>query len=292
MNEPAIPPEWEARPDAGPTRVLAWAPLERHEWVRAALAGEGLEIDFVRSAEQAAAANADMAIISHEFVAMGNPGALARCLDAEGDTEPRPIVVVIDAPEEARVRYQRGGADIAAGRETSARELGARICALLRRARMERDRSTLTGLPGNRALRRRLVETLERGQTVALTMADIDDFKAFNDTHGHLAGDALICMLADALRLATRTWGAFLAHVGGDDFAIICGTHEAAETARAAEAEFARRREDVPGEERPQVTIVSTTVAPEEAEGLDAVFRRLARLRRVARGGGNGRSEE
>ena len=58
---------------------------------------------------------------------------------------------------------------------------------------------------------------------VALIMFDIDNFKNFNDTYGHHAGDIVIKKTADAARGAASKHGkqAFLARYGGEEFAVL-----------------------------------------------------------------------
>ena len=51
---------------------------------------------------------------------------------------------------------------------------------------------------------------------------DLDRFKAVNDVFGHAAGDALLREVAHRLEAACE--GAFLARVGGDEFAVITPT--------------------------------------------------------------------
>ena len=55
-------------------------------------------------------------------------------------------------------------------------------------------RDALTGLPNRRALDdqlpREMARALREATTLCLAIVDIDHFKAYNDTHGHLAGDA------------------------------------------------------------------------------------------------------
>ncbi|MFW5867468.1 MAG: hypothetical protein ACOCX2_06600, partial [Armatimonadota bacterium] len=66
--------------------------------------------------------------------------------------------------------------------------------------------------------------------------------------------------------------------------AVVCGPGAAEEIARAAESQFVRAAQAA-GATRPQVTIVNTTVTPQEAGQLEGAFRRLARVRREARDG-------
>jgi two-component system cell cycle response regulator len=58
-------------------------------------------------------------------------------------------------------------------------------------------------------------------KSLALLFVDIDHFKKINDTHGHLAGDAVLSAVA---RVMTETIRAedVLARYGGEEFAVIC----------------------------------------------------------------------
>ncbi len=84
---------------------------------------------------------------------------------------------------------------------------------------------SLTGL----ANRRRLDETLEtewrraaRLQTpLAAVIADIDAFKAYNDTLGHPEGDKCLIAVADVIREAASRAGDFAARYGGEEFIIL-----------------------------------------------------------------------
>jgi diguanylate cyclase (GGDEF)-like protein len=54
----------------------------------------------------------------------------------------------------------------------------------------------------------------------SLALIDLDGFKAVNDTYGHAAGDCALTTFAQRLASATGN-GAFLARIGGDEFAVI-----------------------------------------------------------------------
>jgi diguanylate cyclase (GGDEF)-like protein len=84
------------------------------------------------------------------------------------------------------------------------------------------EHDALTGLRNHGAFQRELgqaVATAE-GAPFAVLMLDLDSFKAFNDSCGHPAGDALLARIADAIREATRA-GDALYRYGGDEFAVI-----------------------------------------------------------------------
>ena len=63
--------------------------------------------------------------------------------------------------------------------------------------------------------------TLHGDTTMYILMIDLNYFKAINDTYGHREGDEALARVAAALKKATSERPAFLARVGGDEFAII-----------------------------------------------------------------------
>lgn len=77
-------------------------------------------------------------------------------------------------------------------------------------------RDELTGLPGRRALNERLQRM---GRVYALAMADVDHFKAFNDTHGHDVGDQVLRMVAAQLRRVPGGGQAY--RYGGEEFTLV-----------------------------------------------------------------------
>jgi diguanylate cyclase (GGDEF)-like protein len=84
------------------------------------------------------------------------------------------------------------------------------------------EHDALTGLRNHGSFQRELGEAAAtaEGAAFAVLMLDLDSFKAFNDTCGHPAGDALLASVAEAMRAATRA-GDTLYRYGGDEFAAI-----------------------------------------------------------------------
>ena len=101
--------------------------------------------------------------------------------------------------------------------ESEREELLARVEAIART-------DELTGLPNRRSweeeLRRELARSRRRGERFAVVLLDLDRFKAFNDAHGHQAGDELLREAATAWRLALRVTD-FIARYGGEEFALL-----------------------------------------------------------------------
>lgn len=96
----------------------------------------------------------------------------------------------------------------------------------------------LTGTFNRRYFQTRLEEELERSRrhTLSLTLllVDIDNFKTINDTHGHLAGDAVLKDIAEILRRSVRMFDV-CARFGGEEFAIIMPGSNAESVATVAE---------------------------------------------------------
>lgn len=56
---------------------------------------------------------------------------------------------------------------------------------------------------------------------IALILADIDYFKQYNDTYGHLLGDSCLKYVAQALQSSIRHTHDLVARYGGEEFAVI-----------------------------------------------------------------------
>ena len=82
----------------------------------------------------------------------------------------------------------------------------------------------LTGLANRSLFSDRLQEAIQRlrllGQGFAVLVIDLDDFKAVNDAHGHVAGDHMLYAVAQRLRGAVRSVDT-VARLGGDEFAVV-----------------------------------------------------------------------
>lgn len=68
-----------------------------------------------------------------------------------------------------------------------------------------------------RALDAEFIRSRTQGQVLSLALFDVDGLKRVNDTHGHLAGDALLRSLAGCVTRCKRSYD-ILGRWGGDEF--------------------------------------------------------------------------
>lgn len=72
----------------------------------------------------------------------------------------------------------------------------------------------------NEYMGKRLAQANRYAEDLALIMIDLDGFKLLNDTHGHLAGDAVLVETADLLRRVVRD-ADLIFRYGGDEFLLV-----------------------------------------------------------------------
>jgi len=139
------------------------------------------------------------------------------------------------------------GADDVLQLPLSSDELYARLRAAQRFIQMQRKlvhmatRDGLTGLLNRPAFFSRTARLCrDRAAPLAVVMADIDHFKAVNDSYGHAAGDKALRAVADCLggsHDSTTTREANLAaRMGGEEFALLLDGADADKACRAAES--------------------------------------------------------
>jgi diguanylate cyclase (GGDEF)-like protein len=82
----------------------------------------------------------------------------------------------------------------------------------------------LTSIPNRRAFDMRLDSEWNRAKrtsrSIALLLVDIDHFKQYNDTYGHLAGDDCLRRVARSIAAAATRSSDFVARYGGEEFAV------------------------------------------------------------------------
>jgi diguanylate cyclase (GGDEF)-like protein len=83
---------------------------------------------------------------------------------------------------------------------------------------------SLTGLYNRRHLMGTLASEVQRSRRLrrafSVLLADVDRFKQYNDTHGHLAGDSALVKIAEVFRKTTRQVDC-VARYGGEEFVVM-----------------------------------------------------------------------
>lgn len=134
-------------------------------------------------------------------------------------------------------------------------------------------RDGLTGIANRRrfddTLARAWRQSLRSASSLSLVMADIDNFKTYNDTYGHLAGDECLRVVAQALTGALKRPGDLAARYGGEEFAMILentsqsGAQHMAESMRKAVQALGLEHQGSTAAPVVTVTLGTATVVPQ-----------------------------
>ncbi|HTS66113.1 MAG TPA: diguanylate cyclase [Candidatus Acidoferrales bacterium] len=146
--------------------------------------------------------------------------------------EPYTYILLLTARTESQdlVEGMDAGADDYLTKPFNAQELrvriraGRRILDLQDALRLQATHDGLTRLLNRNSILEKLDEEIARNQResspVALLMVDLDHFKSINDTHGHLAGDAVLREAASRMKTALRCYDS-LGRYGGEEFLVV-----------------------------------------------------------------------
>jgi diguanylate cyclase (GGDEF)-like protein len=155
----------------------------------------------------------------------------------------------------------------------------------------------LTGLNNYRFMLQRLDDEIERarrfGRNLSLLMLDADDFKLYNDTHGHPAGDIALSELALAMQGAVRDIDV-VCRYGGEEFAVLLpetdpdGAFVAAEKVR--EAVSSHSFSDADGNKTQRITVsIGLSTFPHPASDREELLKQADDALYVAKRTGRNR---
>jgi diguanylate cyclase (GGDEF)-like protein len=167
-----------------------------------------------------------------------------------GAADPRATVPALsvrmgrDGEDFGRLMIAKAAGDFSDEEVSILRAIGSDIGGALRsvrlisEARRLADKDPVTGLHNHRSVYQRLHSELERHQRIekpmAVLMMDLDNFKLFNDTYGHPAGDEVLKRVAMILKRSCRE-GDTVARYGGDEFMVILAETDLRAAIRCAE---------------------------------------------------------
>jgi diguanylate cyclase (GGDEF)-like protein len=135
-----------------------------------------------------------------------------------------PIIMLSACPSLTdKVRALELGVDSYISKPCSRDELLAHVRRQLSRVQ-QTSLSPLTRLPGGLQLERAIDYKLRSTEPWSVLYLDLDNFKAFNDMYGFLAGNDMILLVGHICQRIVYEYGNsddFVGHIGGDDFVIV-----------------------------------------------------------------------
>lgn len=141
----------------------------------------------------------------------------------------------------------------------------------------------LTGLPNRRgileAAEREMDQARQQGLPLTVLLVDIDHFKVVNDTYGHVAGDAVLCRVAQCCRQALPGPG-LLGRLGGDEFMALMPATDMA-GALAAAQQMRQNLAQAQGQASPPGPEVTLSMGATALHGWDQVSSLLERADRA-----------
>ena len=217
---------------------------------------------------------------------------VARRLKADVMWSRTPILMLTAlAGVDDQVQGLEAGADAYMAKPFDLREMGARVKALIRSARRERNRNPTTNLPGSRAIDEEIEGALKSGKPTAVVHIDILSFDAYADSIGIARSEDTVRSLGQWLLDAARAasgGGAFVGHIGGSDFIAVLAPEHAEPFLTSAEGAFDGKKSEMPGE--PAMLALVAAIALTEGiplnNGADELGRRLGKAMKQAKAGG------
>jgi diguanylate cyclase (GGDEF)-like protein len=184
------------------------------------------------------------------------------------------------------IRPDRLTADLA----VVARKAGDRLGALRVLARTEAQAQTdpLTGLPNRRTLDGHVHDLLAEGTEYVVAFADLDHFKAINDTHGHETGDRALRLFSRVLRDSIRPRDLVARH-GGEEFLVVLPECTLADARIVAERVRSRLADTLAQAEVPPFTVTIGLAVSELGDAFSATVARADKAMRTAKAFGRDR---
>lgn len=103
------------------------------------------------------------------------------------------------------------------------------VLAVNEQLRMMCEIDELTGLPNRRSFNHFITSAYNANSNLTLVIADIDNFKDYNDIYGHLVGDDVLTNVASVLAKFADDNGIFVARYGGEEFVLVDNRHNPAD---------------------------------------------------------------
>lgn len=149
---------------------------------------------------------------------------------------------------------------------------------------------SLTGLINKKATKELIIDkiSLQKNETFAMVMVDIDYFKELNDNYGHMFGDEVLIEVSDILKTTVKDCG-FVGRIGGDEFLLILeGTNNEADV-RAVLKTIRSRIEWAYSGHIKITTSLGCACYPKDAKTYDELFKLADKCLYIAKEKGRNR---
>ena len=231
------PRDSDRRPDNPPLHVLAIDDDPAYRlFVEAVAQRQGWMVTTAENGEAALELlqrqRFDLLLVDYQMPRLDGIGLIARIRGNDALRNTYAIMLTGRGDTETRVAALTAGFDDFMVKDASETEIAAKLLATSRVLARQQDldvtvrrlyglatRDELTGMLNRRFFLEETHRLLERGLPVILVLFDLDDFKAVNDTYGHLAGDRVLRDVGAAFHAATRAED-LIARYGGDEFVL------------------------------------------------------------------------
>lgn len=168
--------------------------------------------------------------------------SLCRQIRTDEDNQITPIIVVSSNVERShKLEVLKESVEYYIKKPVDTDYLYYTVKNLDRLLRINRRISPLTGLPGNVQIHAELKKRITNKEEFSVLYLDLDNFKAYNDVYGFLKGDEIIKFTANTILKCIHshiTEGAFVGHIGGDDFVAIIPTLDCEEICKSIITNF------------------------------------------------------
>lgn len=210
---------------------------------------------------------------------------VARKLKADVILSKIPILMLTALEDvDSKVAGFDAGADDYLSKPFDLREFGARVRALLRQTRRERDRNPITDLPGAAAVDEQVEAVLGGQREAAFVHVGVVGFDDYADRVGYARAQELVAALGRCALSETRRAGSgFVGHLGGVDFVAVVEPAAAEELARSMRAAFAEHRAEWAGEDAGELSLVAGIANAAGASDAAELAKRLAAALRAAK---------